>query len=226
MSLRVLGGKLPVVRVFVARLALLRSAFETRCVFRCGLVTVPADNCAVSSQQGEFRSAVIEPVDVRPRLGIVASLAPEWSSIGALPRHAVIEFALVRILVACGACPVFKFKGKNLVGAAGRTQLVAIDACDCGVRASQRKTRVAVLGDCERGAVEIHHGVASFAFVVVRCGGELIVMGVVVTVPARSKFNFVNGVLARRNMTLPAFNRDVLALEGIIRTVVFLHPEE
>lgn len=48
MGFRVLSGKLPVVRVLVARLALLGSALEARGVFRCGLVTIPTNNRAVS----------------------------------------------------------------------------------------------------------------------------------------------------------------------------------
>ena len=119
MGFGVLGRKLPVVRVLVAGFALLRCSLESRRIFRRGLVTIAANDGAVRSKQGEFRFAVVKPVDVRPGLGIVASLAAERHSVCPFPCHAVVELALVRILVAGGASPVFKFERKNLVGAAG-----------------------------------------------------------------------------------------------------------
>ena len=134
---------------------------------------------------------MVEPVDVRPGLGIVASLAAERSAIGAFSRHAVVEFALVRVLVAGGASAVFKFEGQDRVAAASGTSLVAVDARNRCVRPGQGEARVAMLGDCKCGAVEIRNCVAGFALVVVRRGRELIVMGVFVAIAARGKFHLV-----------------------------------
>ena len=225
-GLRVLGRELPVVRILVTGLTLLRSALESRGVFRRGFMAIAANDRAMRAQQGEFRFAVVKSVDVRPGLGIVARLAAERRTIRPFPRHAVVEFSLVRVLVAGGAGAVFKFEGKNFVGTARRTERVAVHASKRRVRAGQGEARVSMLGDSKRGAVEIDDRVAAFALVVIGCGGELVVMGVLVAIAARPKLYFVNCVLARRNVALCALHLDVFALQWIARSVVFLHSKE
>ena len=226
MGLGILGRELPVVRVLVAGLTLRRSAFESRRIFRRGFMTVSANDSAMRAQQREFRFTVIKSVDVPPRLGIVASLAAERRAVRAFSRHAVVELALVRILVAGGTSPVLEFEWQNFVGAAGCTELVAVDASNRRVCAGQGKARGSMLGDGKRGAMEIDHRVAAFALVAIGCGGELIVVGVLVAIAARPKLYFVNRLLARRNVALPALDLDVLALQWITRIVVLLHSEE
>ena len=53
-----------------------------------------------------------------------------------------------------------------------------------------------MLGDGKERTVKIAHGVAIFAFVQIRSGGELTVMCVLVTVRTKREFHLVNGVLA------------------------------
>lgn len=92
--------------------------------------------------------------------------------------------------------------------------------------AGQRKPRVAMLGDGEGRAVEIHNCVAVFASVLVRRGGKLPVMRVFVTIRTGREFHFVNGVFASREMALPTFNRNVFSPQGIARCIVLLDAEE
>jgi len=225
MRLRILGRELPVVRVLVASLALLRGALESRRIFFRGLVTIAANHGAMRAQQGEFRFAVVKSVDVRPGLRVVASLTSKRRPIGTFLCHPIIEFSSVWIFVAGRAGPVFKSKRQNLVGAAGCARLVTVDASNRRMRARQRKTSVSMLGDGKRSAVEIRDRVAAFTLVVVRRSGELIVVGILVAIAAGSKLYFVNRVLAGRDMALRALHLDVFALQWILGCVVFLHSE-
>ena len=118
MGLGVLGRELPIVRIGMACLALLRSPLESRGVFRRCLVTFAASDGAVRSHQREFRLAVVKSADVRPGLGIVACLTAERCAVRPFARHPVVELSLVRILVAGSARPVFKLEWQNLVRAA------------------------------------------------------------------------------------------------------------
>ena len=97
-------GELATVDILVALLALLRSFLEVH-IGHLGLevrrlVAVNASDRAVSSHQWEGRGAVIEAVQFAPGLGVVAGLAPGGLAIGRDFDHAVVELAVVRILVA------------------------------------------------------------------------------------------------------------------------------
>jgi len=131
----ILGHELPVVRVVVASFALLRGALESRGIIRRRLVTIAANDGAMRAQQWKLRSTVVKSIDVRPGFGRVASLAAEWGAVRPFSRHAVVEFSLVGILVACRACPIFESERQNFVIAAGCTKLVAVDASNRRVRA-------------------------------------------------------------------------------------------
>src|SRR5260370_28569212 len=67
---------------------------------------------------------------------------------------------------------------------------------------------------------------AILAFVQVWGRGELAVMSILVTVRAKREFYFVNRVLSGRQMAFGAFDRDVLAFQGIAGRIVFLHAEQ
>jgi hypothetical protein len=177
------------------------------------------------AQQREFRFAVVKSVDVRPGLRVVASLTSERRPIRPFPRHAIVELSLVRVLMASGAGPVFKFEWQNLVGAASCAKLVTVDARNRRMRARQRETRVSMLGDGKRSAMEIQNRVAAFTLVVIRRGGKLVVMGILVAIAAGSKLYFVNRVLARWDVALRALHLDVFALQWILGCVVLLHSE-
>jgi len=80
-------------------------------------------------------------------------------------RHAIFEFAVVRICVAGGATAIFEAERHNFVRAARRSHLVTIGAGHGGVRSGQSEASVAMLGDGKESAVKIAHGVAVLAFV-------------------------------------------------------------
>jgi hypothetical protein len=63
----------------------------------------------------------------------VARLASQGCAVGASLRHAVFEFAVMRICVAGGATTIFEAERQNLVGAACRSHLMAIGAGHGGV---------------------------------------------------------------------------------------------
>ena len=73
--------------------------------------------------------------------------------------------------------------------------------------------------------MEIDDGVAGFAAIVIRSGGKLIVVRILVAIVAGFKFDFVDGVFARGNMALGAFHFYVHSLERIARRVVLFHAE-
>lgn len=60
--------------------------------------------------------------------------------------------------------------------------------------------------------VEILYGVTFFALVLVRRGGELLVMRIFVAVQAGGKLDFVDRIFAGRQMALVAFHLDVFSL--------------
>ena len=156
----------------------------------------------------------------------MAGLAAKRCAVRAFARHAVVELPLMGILVAGIASPVFKLERENFVGAAACSEFMAVATCNRHVRAGQRKARGSMLGDGKRSAMKIHNRVAAFAPVVVGRGRELIVMGVLVAIAAGLKLHFINSVLARGDVALRTFNLDVFSLQGITRSVVFLHSEK
>ena len=70
---------------------------------------------AMRAHERELSPGMIKAIDVCPRLGGVAGFTAEGSSIGAFPGHTLVEFALMRILVAGGAGPIFEMERKNFV---------------------------------------------------------------------------------------------------------------
>ena len=188
-------------------------------------MAIAARHGTVSAYQRELCFGMIEAVDVCPGLYVVAGLAAEGRAIGAFAGHAVVELALVRILMASRACAVFKMEGKDFVDAAASPNFMAIGARDRDMGASQGEARGFVLGDCECRAMEIDHGMTRFAAIVVRSGGKLIVVRILVAIGASFKFNFVDGVFARGSVALRAFHLDVFAFERVAGRVVFFYAE-
>ena len=88
--------------------------------------------------------------------------------------------------------------------------------------AGQKKLRLFVAGQRERGRLVSLQGVATFATIEIRCSGELAIMLVPVAVGAMLKLDLEESVFAFGDMTLRAFDIEVLALERIRRCrVVF-----
>lgn len=188
-------------------------------------MAVRASHRAVRAEKRELRFRVIKSVDVAPGLCAVAGFAAKRSAIGSLSRHFSAEFALMRILVARGAVAIFELKGKHFVCAARQARLVAIRASNCRVRAGKREACVAVFRDRVRGAVPIRHRVAVLTPVLIGRRNKLIVMRILVAVRARLELHLVNRILARRCVALGALDFSVLALQRVLRRVVFLYAE-
>jgi hypothetical protein len=178
------------------------------------------------TEQRVFRFRMVETVYVPPGFHIMASLAAEGCTVSALAGHLLIELALVRVLVAGGAAPVFEMEGQNFVRAPSEAKLMAIGAWDCGVGSLEREGGGAMFRDGIGGAAPILNGMAIFAAIVVRSGGKLAVVRILVAIRASRKLHFVNRIFACGNMTLGAFHLDVLAAQWILGGVVFLDPEQ
>src|SRR5271165_6621902 len=158
---------------------------------------------------------MIEAVDVCPGLDVMAGFTTERCAVGALASHAIVELALVRILVTSGAITIFEMIWNDLVGATGGAEFVTVGAGDSHVSAGEGEAGVAMRCDCEGGAMEILHGVARLAAVVVRSGSKLIVVGVLVAVAAVFKLHFVDGVFSGGEVALLTLDGNVSALERI-----------
>ena len=177
-------------------------------------------------QERKLCSGVVEPIDVRPGLCRVARFASEGRPIRSFVRHALVELALVRVLVASRARAVLKMERQDLVRAPAGSQFVAIAAGDRDVRSREGETCVAMFGDAERRLMELLHRVAAFALVVIRRGRELIVVGILVAIAAEFKLHLVKGVFARGDVALCAVNRDVLSRQWVLGGGVLLDTEE
>src|SRR5258708_13831746 len=112
----------------------------------------------------------------------MAGFARLRRAVGTPPCHAFVEFAMMHILMAGGAGPIFEMERQDLVLSAGGPHLMAIGARHGGVRAGQRKTRLATFGDGECGAVPIQNGMTILAFVQIRGSCKLSVMGTLLPV--------------------------------------------
>lgn len=219
--------ELRVVRVFVALLAHLSCSFELDFLgAHRHLVAGAALHDAVRAEQREFCFGMIETVYVDPGAGVVAGFAAERRSVGAALRHAVVEFAMMRVRVAGGASHVREAEGHDFVGATGGAGFMAVETGDGGVSAGEWITRSAVLSDGEGGAMEVRDGVAGFAFVQVGRGGELKVVLVLVAIEAGGEFYFVDGVFTGGDVAFPAFNRDVFSAQRIGGIVMLFDAEE
>jgi hypothetical protein len=180
---------------------------------------------AVRAEKREFRLVMVEADDIDPGAHVVAGLASQRGTVGAWLGHAIFEFAVMGIRVARRATAIFEAERQDFVGAACRSHLVTIGARNGGVCSRQCEPGVAMLGDGKEGTVKIAHGMAIFAFVRVRSGGELAVMRVLVTICAKSEFDLVNCVFTGGQMALGAIDGNVFAFQRIARCVVLLHSE-
>lgn len=130
------------------------------------------------------------------------------------------------IFVTSGASHICKTERQNLVSPSRQAGLMTIRTRNRGVRPGQYETGVAMFGDVKRGAMEIQNGVAILATVLIRSGGKLVVMRILVAIQACREFHLVNRVLPGRKMAFGALDFDVFSLQGILGRVVFLHTEK
>jgi len=222
----VLGNKLAAVRVRMTSFAIRRRSLELNFVGTSGhFVTFVTCDRAMSSDQGKFRFRMIEATDVDPGPGAVARFAAQRSSVGALQRHAVLEFALMGIGVAGSARAVREMERQNLVCPSAKARFVTLRASDGHVSPGKREARVLVLGNRERRAMEILYGVAILAAALVRSGGELFVMRVLMAFGAGRELHFVNRIFARWRVAFVAGDGGMLAFQRIVRSRMLLHAE-
>lgn len=73
--------------------------------------------------------------------------------------------------------------------------------------------------------MKILYGVAVFAAILVRSGGELVVMGVLMAIRARRELNFIDGILACWRVALVASNGGMLSIQWIFRGGVLFYAE-
>lgn len=125
----VLSAKLTAVRICVAGFAIRWRSLELNFVrAREYFVAFAAGDAAVSSDQWEFRFRVVEASNVDPGSSAVTRFATQGCAIGALGRHALLEFALMRIHVASRAGAVLEMERQNLIRSPAEAGFVAFRA--------------------------------------------------------------------------------------------------
>ena len=213
--------------VFVAILADLRGALELHFLLsdRC-LVTSAAFHHAMRPKQWKLGLGMVESVDVGPRSRVVAGFAAEQRAIGTPLRHAILELPVMRVRVASRAAHILETERKNFIGAASRSHFVAIGARYGGVGAGEWEPRAPMFGDAIGGTVKIQDRMAAFAAILVRRGGKLVVMRILVAIGAGREFHLIDRVFTRRQMAFPAFDGNMFAAQGVCGRVVLLHAEE
>ncbi len=208
-----LGNELAAVWICMTRLAIRRRSLKLNFVRTRGrFVTFITSDRAMSPDQGEFRFRMIEASNVDPGFGVVTRFTAQRRSIGALQCHAVLEFALMGIGVACSASAVREMERQNLVCSSAKARFVAIRASDGHVGSGKDKACVLVLGYGERRAMKILYGMAILAAVLVRRGGELFVVRILMAIRARRELYFVHSLFAGRGVAFVASDGRMFSL--------------
>jgi len=212
------------VRIRMAGFAVLRRPLELNIMSaRLRLVTIDTSNHAVTPNQRKFCFRMVEAPDVDPGPRAVARFAPQRSAVSALLRHAILEFALMRIGVAGGARLILEMERKNLVCSSGKAGLVALRASHGHVGAGQREVCLLVLGNRERRTMKVFYSVTILTTILVGSGGKLLVVRVLVAIQAGREFYFVDGVLAGGRVALFALHGRMFSFKRIFRSGMLLH---
>lgn len=219
--------KLACVGIFVTILTNMRSALELHFLGSDRhFMAITALDGAVGAEQREFRFRMVEAVDVSPGPYVMAGFAAQGRAVRAALRHALLELAVMRIVVACRTAQILEMEGQDFIGAARSAYLMTIGARHGCVSASQGETCVAMFGDSKSGTMKVQDGVTALAFIQIRLGCKLIVVSIFMAIRASREFHLVNRVFTCGKMAFAAFDCDVLALQRVIGSVVFLHTEE
>src|SRR6202008_205485 len=125
---------------------------------------------------------MIEAAHLDPGLHGVASFTAQRRAVSAARCHALLEFPFVHVFVAGRAGAVLEVERQDLVSPSTKTNLVAVGAGNRHMRPGQHKAGLLVLGDGVGRAMEILDRVALLAAVVIRRGGELFVVLVLMTI--------------------------------------------
>lgn len=147
------GDELLSVDVVVAVLALHGGGFEIH-IDQLGFevwrfVAVDARRGPMCSEQGKLGLGMIESGEFLPRLGAMAGLATGGSFVGAELCHALVELALMGIIVTTSAVEAFPVIDNCGFGLELGGFLVAFGAGYCDVAASQNKSGFLMLGQSE-----------------------------------------------------------------------------
>lgn len=114
-----------------------------------------------------------------------------------------------------GTTHVGKTERQNLIAPRTQAYFVAVRAGNRRVRPGQRVARLAVHCKGESRLMEILDGVATFTSVLIRSGGKLAVMGVLVAVRAGREFYLVDRIFPCWQVALVTFHLDVFASQRI-----------
>ena len=202
-----LGNELTTVGFRVASFACRGGPFELNLLFSWQrFVTIATSNCPVRPDERKLRLRVVEPVYIGPGFRAVTRLAAKWNPIGAFALHAVVELAVMWIGVASRASLVREVERQNLVCSMRRAHLMAFAARYGHMRPRKRKFRVSMFGDGEERAVEVRHGMAILAAILVRSPCKLSVVSVLVAITAIRELNLVDRLLAGGKMAFRAFH--------------------
>lgn len=121
--------KLPGMNVFVTIFANLRSPLELHLRgSNWRFVTSAAFHRSMRAKQRKLRLRMIKAADVCPGSCIVARFAAQRNAVRTLLRHAVLEFAVMRIVVAGCTSQVVKVERQDLVRSACGAHFVTIRA--------------------------------------------------------------------------------------------------
>ena len=191
-------GELSVMGIFVTILADLRGVLELYFLFADRrLVTITALDGAMRSEQRELGFRMVEAIHVRPGPHVMAGFASLRRAVGTPPRHAFFEFAMMDILMAGGAGPIFEMERQDFILPSGGTDFVTVGTRHSRVGSGQGETCFAMFGDRKCGTVKIQNRMTILAFVSIRRGFKLSVMGILVTVGTGREFHLIDGVFAR-----------------------------
>lgn len=223
----VLCRELATVCIGVTSVTLFRRSLELDLV-RSGrdLVAFGAGDRAVSPGEGKFRFRMVESANINPGTRVVARFTAQSSSVGALCRHALLEFTFVNVGVAACATAILEVERQNLVQPPSEARLVAFAACDSDMRPGEHEARALVLGNREGRTMEVFYGMAVLAAILMRSSRKLLVMRVPVAIRAGRKVHFVHGIFARRGVAFFTGHGGVFAFQRVLRSCVLFHAEQ
>lgn len=156
----------------------------------------------------------------------MARFAPRRSTVRALLRHLIVEFAVVRVLVAAGAGAILKSIGDHFCGIRGPVNCMALRAGNRQVRPRQRVAALLVLRDRVSRGLKPVDDVAGFTLALIWRRGKLALMRVRVAVQAFCKRDFVSCRRPRWQVAFRAGHGCVFARKGIRRGHMRLYVEE
>ena len=155
----------------------------------------------------------------------MAGFAPRDRAVGPRLLHALLELPFVGIIVAVGATQILPVINDCRLGVELRGFLMTFGTRDRNMPAGERKMRLLVLGQAERGWLVSLESMAAIASVEVRCRGKLPRMLIGVAIGAALELNLEQCVFPLRDVTLSTFQARMPALQRIRAGGVFLHRE-